>query len=283
MVAGVLLVGLVAGGALLWRSLPDVRQLATRPPRSTAFIDLRRQEAQQAGRRFVLRWTWRSLAQISPYLQEAVVLSEDARFWTHEGVDWDAMEQAAEKNWQKRRIAMGGSTITQQLAKNLYLSPSKDPLRKLRELLIAQRLDRQLSKERILELYLNVVEWGDGVFGAEAAARRWYGSSANELTPAQAARLAVALPSPRRRTPEARSAGLDRKAARLVRVMWRGKVIDDVTRDRALADLGQAVAVGADATAPAPVFEPELAAPDTATEATPDTGPPPLPATSPVY
>lgn len=237
-VAALLGAAVLVGGVWLWLSLPDVSGLAVRPPRSTAFIDLRRREAQAAKRRFTLRWTWRSLEQISPYLQEAVVLSEDARFWSHEGVDWDAMEKAAEKNWKQRRIAMGGSTITQQLAKNLYLSPSKDPLRKLRELLIARRLDAQLSKERILELYLNVVEWGDGVFGAEAAARRWYGGTANDLTPAQAARLAVALPSPRRRTPAARSPALDRKAARLVRVMWRGKVIDDATRDRALADLG---------------------------------------------
>jgi monofunctional biosynthetic peptidoglycan transglycosylase len=274
MVAGVLVGGLLLGGAVLWQSLPDVRPLAARPPRSTAFIDLRRQEAREAGRRFVLRWTWRSLAEVSPYLQEAVVLSEDARFWNHQGVDWDAMEKAAEKNWQKRRLAVGGSTITQQLAKNLYLSPSKDPLRKLRELLIAHRLDGQLSKERILELYLNVVEWGDGVFGAEAAARRWYGSSANQLTPAQAARLAVALPNPKRRTPAARSPDLDRKAARLVRVMWRGKVIDDVTRDRALADLG--LLEPAPAIAPAPPEPPQGEAVElgTTTEALPDAGAP---------
>ena len=238
---GALALLLLAGAALIWRSLPDVRGLARRPPASTAFIELRRREAAAAGRRFVLRWHWRSLEQISPYLAEAVVLAEDARFWKHDGVDWDAMEKAAERNWQKRRIAGGGSTITQQLAKNLYLSPSKDPVRKLREILMARRLDAELPKERILELYLNVVEWGDGVFGAEAAAQRWYAVSARDLTPAMAARLAVALPNPRRRAPATRSPDLDRKAARLVRVMWRAHILDEVGRDRALADLGAGV------------------------------------------
>jgi monofunctional glycosyltransferase len=230
----------VALGALgLWWSLPDVRPLARNPPRSTAFIDLRRKEAAAAGRRFVLHWAWRPLDQISPYLQDAVVLAEDARFWQHQGVDWDALEKAAEKNWRRRRIAGGGSTITQQLAKNLYLSPSQDPLRKLRELAIAWRLEDRLSKERLLELYLNVAEWGDGVFGAEAAARRWFATSAWDLTPAQAARLAVALPNPRERAPAVPSPALDRRAARLIQALHSEGIIDAADRAQALADLGQ--------------------------------------------
>ena len=208
-------------------------------PQTTAFIELRREQAREDGKRFVLRQTWRPVDRISPYLQEAVILSEDAKFWRHEGVDWDAVEKAAEKNWKKGKVAVGGSTITQQLAKNLYLSPSKNPLRKLRELLIARRLEAQLSKERLLELYLNVAEWGDGVFGAEAAARRWFGVSAADLSPVQAARLAVALPSPRLRAPTARDASLDRKAARLVTSLHRRGLLDAAGLDQALAQLGQ--------------------------------------------
>jgi monofunctional biosynthetic peptidoglycan transglycosylase len=217
------LLGIAA--AALWWSLPDVKALAKAPPKSTAFIDLRRHEAEAAHHRFTLRWTWQPLERISPFLLEAVVLSEDARFWEHEGVDWDAVEKAAEKNLEKGRIAVGASTITQQVAKNLYLSPSKNPVRKLREMLITRRLEAELSKERILEIYLNVAEWGDGVFGAEAAARRWFGCSALNLAPAQAARLALALPNPRQRAPTVRSAVLDRRAARLVSAMERHGLI----------------------------------------------------------
>jgi monofunctional biosynthetic peptidoglycan transglycosylase len=171
-------------------------------------------------------------------LRHAVVRAEDAKFWKHEGVDWEAVKKAAERNVGKGDLAIGGSTITQQLAKNLYLSPSRDPIRKLRELFIARRLEQQLSKQRILELYLNVAEWGPGVFGAEAAARRWFGRSASRLTPLQAARLAVALPNPRKRSPRVRAYWLRRKAARLVWSMWRSGLIDAAARDAAFAELG---------------------------------------------
>jgi monofunctional glycosyltransferase len=224
-------------GALGW-SLPDVRPLARRAPRTTAFVDLRRQEAAAEGRKLDVRWMWRPLARISPFLREAVVLSEDARFFEHEGVDWDALEHAAERNWKRGRVAMGGSTITQQVAKNLYLSPSKNPLRKLRELLISRRLEAELSKERILEIYLNVAEWGDGVFGAEAAAQRWFGVPASELGPVEAARLAIALPNPRLRAPSVNTRELNRRAARLVQAFWREHLIDADAFQAALAQLG---------------------------------------------
>ncbi|HEY0713827.1 MAG TPA: monofunctional biosynthetic peptidoglycan transglycosylase [Polyangia bacterium] len=232
-----LFVVLIAAGVALWASLPDVRPLAKTPPKSTAFIELRRAQATEAGKRFVLRWTWRPLAQISPYLRAAVVMTEDARFWQHEGVDWDAVEHAAEKNWEKRRFGIGGSTITQQVAKNLYLSPSKNPVRKLRELFIARRLEEALSKERVLEIYLNVAEWGNGVFGAEAAARHWFEATAATLTPAQAARLALALPNPRRRAPAVASTGLDRRAANIVRALLKRRLIDEAGYEQALTEL----------------------------------------------
>jgi monofunctional biosynthetic peptidoglycan transglycosylase len=207
--------------ALLWASIPTVDELATRNPKSTAFIDLRRAEAAAAGRPFALKWQWRRLDQISQYLRATAVYAEDARFFEHDGVDWSALEKAAQSNYQSGALSIGGSTITQQLAKNLYLSPSRSLLRKAREILIAGRLEDALSKERILELYLNVVEWGDGIFGAEAAARHWYKRSARQLTPLQSARLASALPNPFKRSPKVKTTALQRKVARL---LWQLRV-----------------------------------------------------------
>lgn len=228
---------LVAVGAF-WLSLPDVRPLATARPQTTTMIELRKQQATARKRPFRLRWQWVPLARISPYLQHAVVFAEDDRFWQHQGVDWEAMKLAAEHDWHERTVERGASTIAQQLAKNLYLSPSRNPIRKLREIFIARRLDRQLGKPRVLELYLNIAEWGDGIFGAEAAARRWFGCSAAELGPVQAARLAAALPNPFTRNPDVKSRALVRKAARLVRGMHRAGLVDDAAYQDAERQLG---------------------------------------------
>jgi monofunctional biosynthetic peptidoglycan transglycosylase len=223
----------------LWLSIPKVSQLARTNPSTTAFIELRRAQAAAAGRPWKLRQSWRSLPHISPYLRYAVVRAEDFNFYRHEGIDWDATLEAIEINWDQRRWAVGGSTITQQVAKNLFLSPSKNPIRKLREWWIASRLEDELSKRRILEIYLNIVELGDGVFGAEAAARYYWGKSAADLSPVEAARLTVALPNPRTRSPALHTADLDRRAARLVRSMHIAKLIDDAATAAALAQLGQ--------------------------------------------
>lgn len=230
---------LAAVGALaLWCSVPATAPLATRNPHSTAFIDLRRAEATAAGRAFALRWTWRPIAKISRYLRAAVIAAEDARFFAHDGVDWEAIQSAFDANLDRGSLAIGGSTITQQLAKNLYLSPSRSMIRKARELLIAYALEDDLSKQRILELYLNVVEWGEGVFGAEAAARRWFGHSAQQLTPAQAARLAVALPNPITRAPDVRDPALTRKAVRIVHRLRAQGLLDEPQERAALDELG---------------------------------------------
>src|SRR5439155_10891711 len=122
---------------------------------------------------------------------------EDDLFWQHEGVDFDQLQQSLEKDWTLWRLARGGSTITQQLAKNLYLSPSKNPLRKFRELVIARRLEAELPKARILEIYLNVIEWGDGIYGVEAASRTYFSTAASSLGPSEAALLAAAIVNPR--------------------------------------------------------------------------------------
>ncbi|HEY1586931.1 MAG TPA: monofunctional biosynthetic peptidoglycan transglycosylase [Polyangia bacterium] len=219
-------------------SLPDVRPLARERPKTTTMIELRRRQAAERKKPFVLRWEWRPLARISPYLQHAVVFSEDDNFWKHDGVDWEAMKLAAEHDWHERTVERGASTIAQQLAKNLFLSPSRNPIRKLREIFIAHRLDRELGKPRVLELYLNVAEWGNGIFGAEAASRRWFGCSASALRPVQAARLAAALPNPFTRNPDVKSRGLLRKAARLVRGMHRAGLIDDAAYEAAERELG---------------------------------------------
>ena len=240
-----IMVGLVALG--LWWSVPSVAPLAAHNPPTSAFIEMRKAEAAAARKPWRLQWTWRSLDEISPFMRHAVVLAEDDTFWRHDGFDLDALEAAAQSALEAgvEATRRGGSTITQQLAKNLYLSPDRTYVRKARELLIAMRLERDLPKARILELYLNLAEWGDGIFGIEAASRRYYKRSARELSPAQAARLAVALPNPLRRNPAVRAAWLNRRAARLVRSMHAERHITSAQRDVALAELGVGSSSGA--------------------------------------
>ena len=181
----------VAGVAFYWLlTFPDVGALARINPRTTSLMRARMIE--RGG--IKPYWVWTPLSRISPNLQRAVIAAEDASFYEHEGFDWQAIRQALIKDFRQGTLATGGSTITQQLAKNLYLSPEKTLLRKAREALIARELEHQLGKRRILELYLNVVEWGRGIYGAEAAARHHFGKSSRELTPEEAALLAAILP-----------------------------------------------------------------------------------------
>jgi len=183
--------------AYVYLSLPDVRPLRTTPPRTTAFIELRANEAREKGQTPRRDQRWIAYERISPNLKRAVIVAEDSRFWEHEGIDVDEIEKSIEINWARGEFVRGASTITQQLAKNLYLSPSKNPFRKLRELFITRRLEAELSKKRILELYLNEIEWGDGIYGAEAAARRYFRTPASVLGPEQSALLAAAIVNPR--------------------------------------------------------------------------------------
>ena len=183
--------------AYAYLALPDVRPLKTANPSSTAFIELRAREARAKGQPVRRAQRWVAYNRISPELTRAVLVAEDAAFWEHEGVDLEQLQESLEADWARGRLFRGGSTITQQLAKNLYLSPSKNPLRKFKELIIARRLEAELTKSRILELYLNVIEWGDGIYGAEAAARTYFGGSAASLAPAESAILAGAIINPR--------------------------------------------------------------------------------------
>ena len=167
-------------------------------PGTTAFQSQRLDEARQKNPKAELRHQWLPYEKISMHLKRAVIAAEDDKFVDHEGFDWEGIQKALEKNQRKGKVVAGGSTISQQLAKNLFLSPSKTPWRKAQEAAITLMLEAVWDKRRILEVYLNVVEWGEGVFGAEAAARRYYGVSAAQLSAEQAARLAVMLPAPRR-------------------------------------------------------------------------------------
>ena len=166
-------------------------------PSSTAFIDARISQMRAANSAVKVEHAWVPYEQISENLKRAIVVAEDSKFVDHEGFDWEAIEKAREKNRMKGKVVAGGSTISQQLAKNLFLSASRTPWRKGEEALITVMIEQVMDKRRILEIYLNVIEWGDGVFGAEAAARHYYGTTAARLGPEAAARLAAIVPNPR--------------------------------------------------------------------------------------
>jgi monofunctional biosynthetic peptidoglycan transglycosylase len=196
-------VGAVFFGVLSYAylTLPDVRPLATTNPKTTAFMELREREAAAAGRRVRRVQRWVPYSRISINLRRAVLAAEDSAFFDHEGIDLAEIKKSIQDSIDKGTGLRGASTITQQLAKNLYLSPSRDPLRKIRELMITWRLEAALSKARILEIYLNVIEWGDLVWGAEAAARTYFGVSASAVSREQAALLAGAIINPRLYSP----------------------------------------------------------------------------------
>lgn len=200
-------------------TLPDVRPLRTTNPGTTAFIELRANEARSRGRQPRRVQYWASYGRFSQDLKRAVLVAEDDAFWQHEGVDLEQLQESLEQDLARGRFARGGSTITQQLAKNLYLSPSKNPIRKLRELIIARRLEAELKKARILELYLNVIEWGDGLYGAEAAARTYFQTNATSLGPAESALLAAAIINPRVLNPARPTARLLRRQQLILRRM----------------------------------------------------------------
>jgi len=196
--------------------LPDVRPLRRNNPKTTSYIELRRSQARRSGKRFDPRLNWLPWVKISQHLKNAVLIAEDDAFYRHDGVDWDSVRTALERDWQMRRLAYGGSTITQQVARNLYLSPSKNPLRKVKELLIARRLEKELGKRRIFELYLNIAEWGKGIYGAEAAAQAYFGKSAADLSAEEAVAMAVVLPNPRRWSPARKGRYVERNMRRIM-------------------------------------------------------------------
>ena len=229
----------VLGGLLFWLTLPDVSWLKKENPRETAMMKFRSEQARQKGRKARRFWKRVPLSGISPFLIQAVLIAEDDKFFEHEGFDWASMRKALESNIEKKRIRSGGSTITQQLAKNLFLNPGQNIWRKLREAAIAMNLENELSKKRILELYLNLIEWGDDIYGAEAAARIYFRCPAAALSLSQAIRLASVLPNPHRFSATASSnRRMNRKrkiiAGRMLQRHW----IQADAYDQALQEMG---------------------------------------------
>lgn len=200
-----LLVAAAAFVAWVVATIPylDIFSLSSVNPKVTALMRQRITEAEAQDRTLTIRQTWIPLSRIPKHVQNAIVVAEDGTFYEHGGIDWYEVQESIEKNIEEGRAARGASTITQQLAKNLFLSTSKDPLRKFREVIITLLLEGRLSKARILELYVNLIEWGRGVFGIEAAARTYFGKSASALTLEEGARLAAVIPSPLRHRPDA--------------------------------------------------------------------------------
>ncbi len=193
-------------------------------PSSTAFMEAGLARMQEKNPDAELRHRWVDYPRISMHLKRAVVAAEDSKFIAHEGFDWEGMETAMQKNLKKGRIVAGGSTISQQLAKNLFLSASKNPFRKLQEAVITVMIEKLWSKRRILEVYLNVIEWGNGIYGAEAAARRYFKSSAASLGPGESAHLAAMIPNPRYYESHRSARGLLRRQGIIAARMWQVSV-----------------------------------------------------------
>lgn len=196
-----LLAGTAGLGAYEYWQLPRVEYLRNSNPKTTAWMEMRAREAAEHKRPFHKRQLWRPYASFPEPLITSVLLAEDAAFFSHHGLDFDEIKEAVREDWDSKSFVRGASTITQQLAKNLFLSPSKNPIRKVEELLLTLRLEKALNKRRILELYLNVIEWGDGVFGAEAAAQAYFEKSSSALGFEESCVLAAMIPNPTRYSP----------------------------------------------------------------------------------
>ncbi len=285
--AGRVLVGAIAAGVVALGfvavTLPDVRPLVAAPPSETSFMRVRAREAHAEGRPALRDYRFVPYARIGQTLKRAVLVTEDSGFWEHEGIELDSIRESLEANLASGTIVRGGSTITQQLAKNLYLSPSQNPLRKMRELMITHRLERLLSKRRILELYLNVVEWGGGTWGAEAASRRYFRKSAAGLAPSEAALLAGALINPNRYSPADPPLRLRRRQQMILRRMgMRGAPVPPPEQEPASAAAGRTSAPekpSAPSVAPSPSSDQpeELHPPAPDPEPDPGVPPPALP------
>ncbi len=257
----------------------DVNGLARRAPERSALMKQREREARAKGRRYHESRHWVALERMSPRLRDAVLVAEDARFFSHDGFDWNEIRHSARRNLRARRVVRGGSTITQQLAKNLWLSTSQTPWRKFEEMILAVRLERALTKRRILELYLNTIEWGDGVYGADAAARHWFGVSAGSLDAGQAVRLAAVIINPRRYSPTDPSKRIQNRIRIIAsRLRKRGAMSEAEYRatlglpPEAPAPAVDSTLFGPRADTPADTLAPEVATPGV--DSAPDTFPP---------
>ena len=216
-----------AGGLYIYIGLPDVQDLQTQNPATTALIEYRTGQAKGSNKLFDVRQHWVDFDNIPQMLKDSVRISEDAAFYQHGGVDLTELKESIKKNWEKGKYARGGSTITQQLAKNLYLSTHKSMLRKIKEYFIARRLEAHLSKDRIFHLYLNVIEMGPGIFGVQAASNYYFNKDVNELDLEEIVRLTAIIPRPLKTDPRAESAWLKWKAAWILDALKRYQYIRD--------------------------------------------------------
>jgi monofunctional biosynthetic peptidoglycan transglycosylase len=211
----------------LWLSMPDVKEFAREFPDKTSFMTYRDLQYEGKGEKVKDDYRPIPLRQISSYLKSSVIASEDASFYSHNGFDYDEIQEAIEENIEKGEYSRGASTISQQLAKNLYLTPEKSIVRKVREMAITKRLEEGLSKDRILELYLNVAEWGRGIYGCEAASHRYFSKGCSDLSPREAALLAAALPSPRKFNPASKESRAYRRQQKIIHWLCLGKKIPE--------------------------------------------------------
>lgn len=194
----VLVTAFVIFSSWFYSTLPDVSYLKNENPKSTALMDLRREQAKQKGRKFRVRQKWVRFHDVPDLLKKSIRITEDAAFYGHSGIDMVEFWESVKKNWEEGEFARGGSTISQQLAKNLYLSTEKSLFRKFRELFITYSLESELSKNRIYHIYLNVIEFGPGVFGVQAGSRYYFGKNVQDLTLGQMVRLTAIIPKPLR-------------------------------------------------------------------------------------
>ena len=213
-----------AGSSLIF---PDISGLKKENPGKTSFMKYREKEWSRQGRKIRIQQIWTPLSRISPYLTKAVLIAEDDKFYMHEGFAYEAIQKALEKDIEQKKLKFGGSTISQQLAKNLYLSPTKNPLRKVREAILTWRLEHALSKKRIIEIYLNVAEWGEGIYGIEAASVHYYGKHASDLTPEEASRLASVLPNPKKYSPTGRSRYVEKRSGVIYNIMVKRGIVKE--------------------------------------------------------
>jgi monofunctional biosynthetic peptidoglycan transglycosylase len=212
---------------VIYFSVPDVEVLKKENPSTTSFIEFRKKEARKQGKKLKIQQRWVRLRDVPEILRKSIIVGEDASFWIHQGIDWYEVKQSIKKNWEEGEIARGGSTITQQLAKNLYLTPEKTIYRKMREWFIAKELERTLTKSRILELYLNTIELGRGVFGIRSAAQQYFHKQPWQLELWEMVRLAAIIPSPLNIQPNYPSRGLRWRSRVILRRLYKFNFINE--------------------------------------------------------
>jgi monofunctional biosynthetic peptidoglycan transglycosylase len=215
-------------------NIPEVTYLRKNNPNTTALIEKRKEESKNAGRRFVLKQQWVRFQEIPDLLKKTIRISEDANFYFHDGIDLEELEEAFKKNFEKGRFARGGSTLTQQLAKNLFLSTDKSVWRKIKELFIAKNLEANLTKDRIFHIYLNIIEFGNGVFGVAAASRYFFYKPCSQLTTEEMIRLTAIIPKPLSVRPDRDSKWLLWRCRWITGKLLLYKYIDQDEHDRLL-------------------------------------------------